>query len=237
MSTTAAGGRRTGQVLVFDADDTLWENNVLFERVIDDFLEWLAHPTLDKTELRAILDDIERANTVVHGYGSRVFLRSLAECLEHLRQRPATKSERHEIEELAVALAERRVELIPGVSDTLSALADRHDLLLLTKGDEDEQRRKLDASGLAHHFRATHVVAEKNIETYRWLIREHRLDPPTAWMIGNSPKSDILPARAAGMNAVFIPNDYTWALEHDELEPTDEGVLRLAVFPDLLRHF
>ncbi|HEX2773091.1 MAG TPA: HAD family hydrolase [Micromonosporaceae bacterium] len=237
MSTTPANGRRTGQVLVFDADDTLWENNVLFERVIDDFLEWLAHPTLDKTEIRAILDDIERANSVVHGYGSRVFLRSLGECLEHLRQRPATEAERREIEALAVALAERRVELIPGVSDTLSALGERHDLLLLTKGDEEEQRRKVDASGLARHFRATHVVGEKNAETYRWLIREHRLDPTTAWMIGNSPKSDILPARAAGMNAVFIPNEYTWVLEHDELAPTDEHVLRLAAFPDLLRHF
>jgi putative hydrolase of the HAD superfamily len=237
MSTTATGVRRTEQVLVFDADDTLWENNVLFERVIDDFLEWLAHPTLDKIEIRAILDDIERANTVVHGYGSRVFLRSLGECLEHLRQRPASEAERREIEALAVALVERRVELIPGVSDTLSALGERHDLLLLTKGDKEEQRRKVAASGLAHHFRATHVVTEKNAETYRWLIRQHRLDPTTTWMIGNSPKSDILPARAAGMNAVFIPNDYTWALEHDDLEPTDQGVLRLAAFPDLLRHF
>jgi putative hydrolase of the HAD superfamily len=233
----AAAGRRTDQVLIFDADDTLWENNILFERVIDDFLEWLAHPTLDKTEIRDILDDIERANSVTHGYGSRVFLRSLGECLEHLRQRPATEAERREIEALAVALVERRVELIPGVSDTLSALGGRHDLLLLTKGDEDEQRRKLDASGLAHLFRATHVVGEKDVETYRWLVREHRLDPATTWMIGNSPKSDIRPARVAGMNAVFIPNDNTWILEHDELEPTDERVLRLATFPDLLRHF
>lgn len=234
---STAAGRRTGQVLVFDADDTLWENNVLFERVIDDFLEWLAHPTLDKAEIRGILDDIERANTVTHGYGSRVFLRSLGECLEHLRQRPATEAERREIEALAVALVERQVELIPGVSDTLAALGGRHELLLLTKGDEDEQRRKLDASGLAHHFRATHVVGEKDVATYRWLIREHRLDPAVAWMIGNSPKSDIVPARAAGMNAVLIPNDNTWILEHDELKPTDERVLRLAAFPDLLRHF
>jgi putative hydrolase of the HAD superfamily len=71
--------RFTGQVLIFDADDTLWENNVLFERVIDDFLDWVAHPTLDKIEIRAILDDIEAANAVTHGYGSKVFLRSLAE--------------------------------------------------------------------------------------------------------------------------------------------------------------
>lgn len=232
-----AVGRRSGQVLVFDADDTLWENNVLFERVIDDFLEWLVHPTLDKTEIRTILDDIERANAIVHGYGSRVFLNSLGECLERLRQRPATDRERRDIEALAVALLERRVELIPGVADTLAALRGRHDLLLLTKGDPDEQRRKVEASGLAHHFRATHIVREKNAETYRWLAREHGFEPAAAWMIGNSPRSDILPARAAGMNAVFIPNDNTWVLEHDEMDLADPGVLRLTAFRDLLRHF
>ncbi|MGC5021821.1 HAD family hydrolase [Micromonospora sp. DT47] len=229
--------RRDTTVLVFDADDTLWENNVVFERVIDHFLEWLDHPTLDRTEIRAVLDDIERANAVVHGYGSKVFLRSLGECLESLRARPATDRERREIDELAAALVAHQVELMPGVADTLDTLAGRYDLLLLTKGDREEQQRKLDACGLLHHFRAAHVVREKDMATYRWLADEHRFDPAAAWMIGNSPKSDILPARAAGMRAVFIPNDNTWVLEHDELDPDDEGVLRLAGFTDLLRHF
>ncbi|MER7891275.1 HAD family hydrolase [Micromonospora sp. NPDC094482] len=229
-------GRR-GQVLVFDADDTLWENNVVFERVIDDFLAWLDHPTLDRAETRAILDDIERANAVAHGYGSKVFLRSLGECLERLRERPATDAERREIDRLAVALVEHKVELMPGVAEALDELAGRHELLLLTKGEREEQQRKLDASGLLHHFRAAHIVREKDVDTYRWLVREHGFDPARAWMIGNSPRSDIRPARAAGMNAVFIPNENTWVLEHDDLDPTDRGVLRLAAFPDLLRHF
>ncbi|WBB80245.1 HAD family hydrolase [Micromonospora sp. WMMD882] len=228
--------QENGRVLVFDADDTLWENNVLFERVIDDFLTWLDHPTLDRVEIRAILDDIERANTVAHGYGSRVFLRSLGECLERLRRRPATVEERGRLDELVTALVTHQVELMPGVAETLDALAARHELLL-TKGDREEQQRKLDACGLLPHFRAAHVVAEKGVDTYRWLIREHGFDPAVAWMIGNSPKSDILPARAAGMNAVFIPNENTWALEHDELDPGDPRVLRLATFPELLRHF
>ncbi|MCM0676143.1 HAD family hydrolase [Micromonospora phytophila] len=229
--------RRAGQVLVFDADDTLWENNVLFERVIDDFLAWVDHPTLDRVEIRAVLDDIERANAATHGYGSKVFLRSLGECLERLRQRPTTEAERREVEGLAVALAEHRVELMPGVAEALDELAGRHHLLLLTKGEPAEQQRKLDASGLLHHFRAAHIVMEKDVDTYRWLIKEHCFDPAAAWMIGNSPKSDIRPARAAGMNAVFIPNDNTWVLEHDELDPADPGVLHLAAFPELLRHF
>ncbi|MCG5434599.1 HAD family hydrolase [Micromonospora sp. PSH25] len=230
-------GRQQAQVLIFDADDTLWENNVVFERVIDDFLGWLDHPTLDRAALRAVLDDIERANAVAHGYGSKVFLRSLAECLERLRERPATDSERQEIDRLAVALVEHQVELMPGVADALDELAGRHELLLLTKGDQEEQQRKLDACGLLHHFGAAHIVVEKNVDTYRWLTREHGFAPADAWMIGNSPKSDILPARAAGLNAVFIPNANTWVLEEDELDPTDDGVLRLAAFRDLLAHF
>ena len=76
--------RRDHQTLVFDADDTLWENNVLFERVIADFLSWLRHPTLDRLQLRAVLDDIQAANAVAHGYGSRMLLRSLADCVQTL---------------------------------------------------------------------------------------------------------------------------------------------------------
>jgi putative hydrolase of the HAD superfamily len=235
--TGTIGARRTGQALIFDADDTLWENNILFERVIDDFLEWVAHPTLDRVEIRAILDDIERANVVTHGYGSAIFLHSLGDCLARLRERPATEAERRQIEELAVALVERRVELVPGVADTLTDLGRRHDLLLLTKGNTEEQQRKIDASGLGHHFRQTYIVMEKNVEVYRQVVAEHGLVPTNTWMIGNSPKSDILPARAAGMNAVYIPDPYPWALEHADLDPDDDRILTLSTFPDLLDHF
>lgn len=229
--------RRTGQVLIFDADDTLWENNVLYERVIDDYLDWLTHPTLDRAELRAILDDVERANSARHGYGTKVFLRSLHECVARLRERPATERERREILELADALVNHRVELIPGVAETLDALRARHELLLLTKGDPEEQQRKIDVSGLAGHFQSVHIVPEKHAVTYRRLVEEHGFPAGRGWMIGNSPRSDILPARQAGMNAVFIPNDNTWVLEDDELDPADDRVLHLARFPDLLGHF
>lgn len=225
------------QTLIFDADDTLWENNVVFERVIDDYLDWLAHPTLDRTQLRAILDDIERANAAAHGYGTKVFLRSLRDCVARLRERPATDGEQREILDLAGRLINHELELIPGVSDTLDALAARHELLLLTKGDDEEQQRKIDASGLDHHFTSVHIVREKDTSTYRQLVEEHSLHPEQAWMIGNSPKSDIVPARRAGLNAVYIPNESTWVLEHDVVDPADGRVLHLTHFPELLAHF
>ncbi len=95
--------------------------------VFDDFLEWLAHPTLDKAMIRSIFNEIEAANIVAHGYGSKVFLRSLGECFAQLQERPATESERREIDALAVALAEHRVELVPGVAATLGDLGSSDD--------------------------------------------------------------------------------------------------------------
>lgn len=225
------------QTLVFDADDTLWENNVLFERVVADWLEWVAHPTLDHTEIRRILNDVERANIVVHGYGSASFLRSLHECFEQLVHRPASDAEAREILTLGERLADHEVELIPEVAETLADLATRHDLRLMTKGQPAEQQRKIDASGLGHHFVGVHIVAEKQPATYRDLGSEHGLDPASTWMIGNSPRSDILAAREAGWRAVFIPNAWTWSLEHAEIDPADADVLHLSGFGELIRHF
>lgn len=229
--------RFTDQVLIFDADDTLWENNVRFERVIEDFLDWLEHPTRDRGTIRAVLDDVEAANSVAHGYGARVFLRSLGECLERLTQRPATDEERRRLDDLAAALLDHRIDLVPGVSDTLDQLGTRHELILLTKGDAREQEGKLEASGLRPHFRSVHIVPEKDVSTYRSLVSELSLPLAATWMVGNSPRSDVLPARQVGMRAVFVPNDNTWILEHSDIDPRDTGVLTLRAFPDLLRYF
>jgi len=225
------------QVLIFDADDTLWEFNHLFERVIDDYLEWLAHPTQSTGEIRAMLLDIEAANAAAHGYGTQVFLRSLRDCFSHLNERPATDDEHGAIDALAAPLLEHHVTPLPGVVETLTVLGTRHRLLLLTKGATDEQQRKIDASTLAPHFEHVHIVAEKDVDTYRDLARRHDLDPTISWMIGNSPKSDVAPARAAGLRAVYIPNVNTWALEHAELDPDDDGILQLQAVRDLLDHF
>ena len=225
------------QNLIFDADDTLWENNVIFERVVDDYIEWLAHPTLDRVEIRRILADIEEANIVTHGYGSQVFLRSLADCFTHLMQRPVGAAERARFDEFAAAFTSGRIELLPSVEDVLDELGGRHDLYLLTKGAQDEQQRKIEASGLADRFRAVHIVATKEPATYRRVATERRLDPARTWMIGNSPRSDILAARAAGWRAVFVPHPNTWAHEFAELDPADVGILRVTALSELPRHF
>ncbi|MEU6973117.1 HAD family hydrolase [Kitasatospora aureofaciens] len=227
----------TDQTLIFDADDTLWENNVLFERVIAGFLDWVATP-VEREATRTLLDRIEAANAAALGYGAAVFRQSLADCLRQLNDdRNPTEAELARIDELLAPLTRRgEVELITGVADTLTALAGRHHLLLLTKGDQEEQQAKVTASSIDHHFRGIHIVAEKSVDTYRQLTTELGLDPDRTWMIGNSPKSDIAPARRAGLRTVFIPHEHTWVLEHVDLGP-DEATLQLTAFPELLRHF
>ena len=223
--------------LIFDADDTLWETNILFDRAIADFVEWIAHPTLDRDTIVDTLYDIERANCAAHGYGTHVFLTSLHECFEHLLQRAPTADDRARIDGLAAPLRAHAIEPIADVEATLVALGARHDLLLLTKGEEREQQDKIDVSGFAGYFRRIVIVPEKHAGVYSGLVDAEGLDPARTWMIGNSVKSDIAPALAAGLGAVFIPNVNTWALEHDVLDENAERLIQVERFSDLLAHF
>jgi len=228
----------TRQYLIFDADDTLWENNRIFEEVIADFIAWLDHPTLDRDGVRRVLDDIERANVAVHGYGTKAFTRNLEDAFRHLAPREVRQADLDAIAELVRRLTWEELEIIDGVPETLEALAARHDLLLLTKGDVEEQRRKVVVSGLGDWFRAVIIVPEKDAAAYRRILDESALDPGRTWMIGNSPKSDIVPALAAGLGAVFVPHEHTWSLEHAEVPTGHDGrLLQLARLPELLEHF
>lgn len=225
------------QHLVFDADDTLWENNVYFERAIEEFLDWLDHATLTREEVRAVVDEIERANAGVHGYGSAAFARNLRQASEHLRQRHLDEAEIATVLGFGERILAQPLELIVGVEATLAALATRHDLTLLTKGHPEEQRLKIDRSGLGSRFRHAAVVPEKDAAAYHALVTELGLDPARTWMIGNSPKSDVNPALAAGLGAVWIPHPATWRLEHQEVTAGHPRLLTLERITDLLDHF
>jgi len=228
--------------LIFDGDDTLWENNVLFERAIEAFIDYLAHPTLSRSEVRAALDEIELSNTRAYGYGVEVFERSLAECLVRLRDGEPGEDREKELEllrRLCHPIRERAgtVELLPGVVQTLEALRGRHRLALLTKGDPTEQRLKISGSGLAELFEDVEIVPEKEPEVYRSFAGSRGLDPERTWMIGNSPRSDVWPALDAGLGAVLIPHAQTWSLEQRDLPATTDRFLVVDSIPGLLDHF
>lgn len=227
------------QTLIVDADDTLWENNVYFDRAVEEFLDFLAHSALSREEVRGVLDEIELANLGVHGYGSAAFARNLRQCYEHLAERDLSDGDLATVMGFGERILRQEIELIPGVEETLAELAPRHELVLFTKGHPEEQQLKIDRSGLAAYFGRTAIVAEKRRAAYVALVAELGADPNRTWMIGNSPKSDINPALAAGLNAAYIPHRSTWSLEHEDLLPEPAGgrLLVLDQFADLRRHF
>ncbi|MGD1106263.1 MAG: HAD family hydrolase [Terracidiphilus sp.] len=212
-----------GQTLLIDADDTLWENNIYFERAIAAFISFLDHHEYSPAEVRQTLNSVERETILAHGYGLSSFTRSLVDCFDRLSPAPVTDEKRERIRGFAQTIAEQEIELLPGVAATLAELADRHHLILMTKGNHAEQADKLARSGLARYFAAVEIVAEKDPATYRAVIARHELKPHTSWMIGNSPKSDINPALAAGLHAVFLFHKDTWVLEHAAVDQAPEG--------------
>lgn len=227
------------QTLLVDADDTLWENNIYFERAIGDFISFLNHRERSPAEVRAILDDVERECIVSHGYGLNSFTHALVKTFERLSVEPLTPGLHETIHGFARTIAEQPVQLLPRVEETLLYLSQRHELLLVTKGDHLEQSGKVMRSGLRNHFAVIEIVPDKTARHYHDLVQRHRLEARRTWMIGNSPKSDINPALAAGINAVFVPHNDTWVLEHEELAqaPPPLQLLVLNSFAELSQHF
>ena len=236
-----AGLERRGvaQTLLFDADDTLWENNIYFERAIAAFISYLDHRVHTDEEVREHLNACERTTIAKHGYGVKSFRRSLIDCFEQLSDEPVTPEKHARIVSFTEAIAAQEIELLDGVVETLRALSTRHRLFLVTKGNLNEQQDKVERSGLRELFAEVEVLPEKTAAMYRELVARHGCDPANTWMIGNSPRSDINPAMAAGVNAVFLPHSFTWVLEHETVDRPPQGVhlLELAKFSQLLEYF
>jgi putative hydrolase of the HAD superfamily len=211
------------QTLLFDADDTLWENNVYFERAISAFISFLNHQKYSPAEVRRALNTVERETILTDGYGLPSFTHSLLICFERLSPAPMSEDKRERILGFARSIAEQEIELMPGVAETLAGLATRHKLFLMTKGNRAEQADKLNRSGLSTYFSEVEIVQEKDSATYREVLHRYALQTNASWMIGNSPRSDINPALAAGLNAVFLFHKNTWILEHTAIDPVPEG--------------
>ncbi len=233
------GYRAARQTLLLDADDTLWENNIYFEQAIAAFIAFLDQQQHSPAQVREVLNRCERATIAAHGYGVSSFRRSLISCLEELAHRPVTDEQREQAGSFAQSIVDQQIELLPGVAETLPVLAQRHQLILVTKGNEEEQRTKLAASTVHMHFTEVEIPAEKHEEAYRAIVSRYSLDAKTTWMIGNSPRSDINPALAAGLNAVYVHHPHTWVLENESLDEArpPQKLIELAGFAELTNYF
>ncbi len=240
MSPTAHSLAPNGaQTLLIDADDTLWENNVYFERAIARFISFLNHHEFSPEQVREVLNDVERECIVKHGYGLHSFAHALVDTFERLSVQPITPELHAQIHGFAHTISSHPLELLPEVPETLQYLAGQHHLILVTKGAIAEQTSKVERSGLNEYFAAVEIVAEKDPAAYQRVVGKYNLAHDSTWMVGNSPKSDINPALAAGLHAVFVPHGDTWILEHEEINPAPpkQKLLIVGRFAELREHF
>ena len=143
-----------------------------------------------------------------------------------------------QVRQFGERILQQPLQLLEGVKETLDYLFPRHDLMLLTKGAVEEQKLKVERSGIEQYFSRVTIVEEKDVATYQELVEELQVELTLTWMVGNSPRSDINPALAVGLNAVYIPHPRTWHLEHEEVQNVGTGqLLQLARFSDLRAHF
>lgn len=201
--------------IAFDADDTLWENEQFFRITQDRFAELLADFT-DPDHLADRLLAAERKNLGHYGFGIKGFVLTMIETAIEVTEERVPASVISELIAAGQDMLRHPIHLLDGVEETVGALAEDYEILLVTKGDLLDQERKLAQSGLGNLFDGVEVVSAKTPEVYSNIFARHNITPERAMMVGNSMKSDVLPPIEAGAWGVYVPHNITWAIEHAE---------------------
>jgi putative hydrolase of the HAD superfamily len=212
----------TFDVIAFDADDTLWHSESLYATAQEEYRRLLA-PYAEAEKIDRVLHQTEMQNLAVYGYGVKGFALSMIEAALELSQHRITGGEIQRVLDLAKQMLSTDVELIEGVAEVIAQLAETYPLMLITKGDLAHQEAKIEQSGLKPYFRSIEIVTDKTPQSYAALLAHHHIDPARFLMIGNSLRSDILPVLAIGGQAVHVPYAITWAHEHVDVPPDQQG--------------
>lgn len=224
-------------VIAFDADDTLWHNEIQYTSAKQRFAELLSGYRDPEVIIRQ-LDTTEMENVDSYGYGIKSFALSMVETAIALSGGQVQASEIQAIIELAREMLEEEVTLFDQVEETLMSLSAEYDLLLITKGDTFEQELKIKRTGLAGYFHHIEVVGEKSAAVYREILRKYGIDPSRFLMVGNSLRSDIFPVIEIGGQAIYIPYQHTWIHENLVDQPVIQGtyheVPHLGALPELI---
>jgi putative hydrolase of the HAD superfamily len=208
----------------FDADDTLWQNERFFRMTEERFAALLADHA-EPEGLKTRLLETEMRNLETYGFGIKSFTLSMIETAIEVTAGRVPATTLAQIMEFGREMMRHPIEPLPHVAETLETLAGRYRLVLVTKGDLFDQERKLAQSGLGDFFDGVEIVSNKTVETYSRVFSRHGDGPERAMMVGNSIKSDVLPAIRAGSWGVFVPHELTWAFEHQD-PPEDEPRFR-----------
>ena len=225
------------EVIGFDADDTLWHNETLYHQAKEELGQILADYR-DPNEIKEWLDQTEVTNIAYYGYGIKSFTLSMVETASQATGGKVSAKEIDEIIAIAKKMLTAPVDLVDGVKTTLETLSSKYALMLITKGDQFEQERKIRISGISHCFQYLEVVGEKSAPTYNQVLKKYNLDPTHFLMVGNSLRSDVLPVLEIGGQAVHIPNEQTWFHENVDLQEVGDSqyleIKRISQLPELL---
>ncbi|MCU4156736.1 HAD family hydrolase [Carboxylicivirga sp. A043] len=200
------------EVIAFDADDTLWENETFFRDAELQFVELMSEYATKQEVLKALYD-VEIANMAVYGYGIKAFMLSLIETANLLSGFQTTARQTNDIIEIGKEMLDKPVQLLEGVEEVLRDLSNQFKLIVATKGDLLDQERKLKKSGLLKYFHHIEIMSDKTVDAYKSLVRHLDVKPSEILMVGNSLKSDILPVLEIGGWGVHIPFHTTWQHE------------------------
>jgi len=213
----------------FDADDTLWQNERFFrltqDRLADLLKDYAAPAHLEERLLAA-----ERRNVGHYGFGIKGFTLSMIETAIEVTEGKVPAPVIAELIAAGQDMLRHPIELLPHARAAVEALAGRYRVVLITKGDLLDQERKLAQSGLGDLFDGVEIVSNKTAPVYAEIFARHGDGAGRAMMVGNSLRSDVIPALEAGGWGVFVPHHLTWALEHDE---APVGHPRFRELPDL----
>ena len=217
----------------FDADDTLWQNEQFYRLTEKRFTALLADYA-EAGDLTNRLLDAEKRNLKAYGFGIKGFTLSMIETAIEVTEGRVPSSVIHQIVDAGRELLSHPVEPLPHARAALEQLSGKYRLVLITKGDLFDQERKLAQSGLGELFNAVEIVSDKSIATYERVFSRHGEGTDRAMMVGNSLKSDIVPAIRAGCWGVYVPHSLTWALEHDEAPAADARYRHIAHLGELM---
>jgi putative hydrolase of the HAD superfamily len=217
--------------IAFDADDTLWGHEEYYQLTQGQFATLLAD-FVDASVTEERLLETERRNLAIYGYGVKSFTLSMIETALELTESKLDASVIAAILERGRDLLAHPIEPLPGVRDVLSALKGRFRLIIITKGDLFDQERKLAQSGLGDFFDAIEIVSEKDAAVYARIFARFG-GAASGMMVGNSLKSDILPALEAGAYGVHVPSSRNWALDHADEPEASERFRRIERIGDL----
>jgi putative hydrolase of the HAD superfamily len=222
-------------VVGLDADDTLWHSEDSFAKVEDRFVELVVPFTPHGVDAAAALRAMERTHLPISGYGVKAFTLAMVKAAVAVTEGNVPARVIDELVDEGMAMLTETVRLLPDVPAVLADLSRDHRLVLITKGDLVHQTRKVETSGIAHHFEQIEVVLEKDPATYDRILRQVGVEPARFCMVGNSVRSDILPVLALGGHAVHIPYPLLWEHEHVDHDEDLDELASIKELPTALR--